>query len=417
LLLNESSPRLPALDGLRGIAILLVLVWHYFVCLLKAEPGSTTAYALACLRLTWSGVDLFFVLSGFLIGGILLDNRHSANCFKVFYIRRICRILPLYFLLLILFVVLLQSAPTTLSWLLKDPQPLWSYATFTQNFAIAFRNDWGSHWNAITWSLAIEEQFYLILPFVIRYWEPRKLPRLLIGAIAAAPLLRILLNHWRGEGDVFLAVYVLTPCRMDALLLGVFCAWIVRQKKFQEFLLTDQAKKVLHASFAILLIGAAFLTIKFPGMTSYAMSAFGYSWIALLYACLLLIVVTQKRSLLHYISSNGPLQRLGVISYGIYLLHQGTLGLTHGLILHQAPTIADVTGLLVTLLALALTVSVGVLSYNFFERPIVAIGHSFHYQGSTTLLGARSIRQLRLPFAAEQFARVRLRLGDRRSRP
>src|SRR6266446_4286628 len=97
---RKSSLRVPELDGLRGIAILLVIVWHYAVELFAREPGSTAAYGLAVLRLSWSGVDLFFVLSGFLIGGILIDNRGARNYFRVFYFRRVCRIVPLYYLCL-----------------------------------------------------------------------------------------------------------------------------------------------------------------------------------------------------------------------------------------------------------------------------------------------------------------------------
>jgi peptidoglycan/LPS O-acetylase OafA/YrhL len=380
LLPNEGSPRLPALDGLRGIAILLVLVWHYFVGLLhtEPEPGSTAAYALACLRLAWSGVDLFFVLSGFLIGGILLDNRHSANYFQVFYVRRVCRIFPLYFL--VLFVFLVQIAPTTtttLCWLVT----LLSYATFTQNFTMAFHNNFGS-WMEVTWSLAIEEQFYLILPFVILYCDPRKLPWFLIGAVVATPLLRLALNYWYGahDGVGFLAVYVLTPCRMDALLLGVICAWILRQQKLRQFLLIERARVILYAALATLLMGAAC-----PSWSSFGMSTFGYSWMALLYFCFLLIVVTQKSGLLHSIASNGLLQRLGLIAYGVYLLHQGILELTHGLFLHHAPTIANLVDALVTLLALLLTLSLAAVSYKWFEKPIVAMGHALKYQGSATL--------------------------------
>ena len=104
---NEGDKRIPELDGLRGIAIALILILHYFVVNIKADLGSTLAYFLACFRLTWSGVDLFFVLSGFLIGGILLDNRESTNYFRVFYVRRTCRIFPLYYVNLLLFFLLL----------------------------------------------------------------------------------------------------------------------------------------------------------------------------------------------------------------------------------------------------------------------------------------------------------------------
>jgi peptidoglycan/LPS O-acetylase OafA/YrhL len=377
LLVNQSSPRVPVLDGLRGIAILLVLARHCSA-MVQAEPGSILAYGVACLRLTW-GTDLFFVLSGFLIGGILLDNRFSDNYFEVFYTKRICRIFPLYFVFLILFVALLPAVPATLSWFVKaTPSLLW-YATFTQNFAMAIDNDMGAISIAPTWSLAVEQQFYLFLPFVIRYCDPRKLPWFLIGGILTAPLLRSTLNYWHGGGDLF-AVLVLTPCRMDALLLGTFCAWILRQQTLRQLLFVNWIGIVLHVPFAFLLIGAAFLTIKLGSPFSLGMSSFGYTWMALLHSCLLLIVVTQKRSLLHYITSNALLRRLGVISYGVFLFHFGIFGLVHGLILHQDPTIANVTDGLVTLLALMLTLGLAALSYEWFEKPFMTMVRTLNYR-------------------------------------
>src|SRR6266446_3030301 len=94
----DLSGRVPELDGIRGIAIGMVLVGHFFM--IVSRPGSLLAYALVPLRLMWSGVDLFFVLSGFLIGGILLDARDSSNYFRVFYTRRFFRIVPIYAVLL-----------------------------------------------------------------------------------------------------------------------------------------------------------------------------------------------------------------------------------------------------------------------------------------------------------------------------
>src|ERR1039457_4659242 len=97
--------RLPELDGVRGLAILLVLICHYLIEPSQVGAGTWKAYALAAFRLTWSGVDLFFVLSGFLIGGILYDARDSDSYFKTFYIRRIHRIFPIYFMWIACFFV------------------------------------------------------------------------------------------------------------------------------------------------------------------------------------------------------------------------------------------------------------------------------------------------------------------------
>src|SRR6516225_2852466 len=138
------SARIPALDGLRGIAIGLVLLRHAIFGVTSVEGIEThspfTSALVAAGQLTWSGVDLFFVLSGFLIGGILLDARESPRYFQTFYFRRAYRILPLYFVTLAIF--LFQHLPW-MSALMRPGrfQPLeipgWAYATFTQNFWMA----------------------------------------------------------------------------------------------------------------------------------------------------------------------------------------------------------------------------------------------------------------------------------------
>lgn len=134
--------RVPELDGLRGLAILLVLIWHYGLAVLKIPIGLFAGPLILILNLAWSGVDLFFVLSGFLIGGILLDNREAPYYFKAFYTRRIFRIFPLYFMWLAIFALVvllaLPSAPATpAAWLWGSPLPWWSYVTFTQNFVMS----------------------------------------------------------------------------------------------------------------------------------------------------------------------------------------------------------------------------------------------------------------------------------------
>src|SRR5260370_10007989 len=95
----DLSGRIPELDGIRGVAIGMVLIAHLFA--VASRPGSALAYALVPLRLDWTGVDLFFVLSGFLIGGVLLDARESSNYFRVFYTLRFFRIVPIYPVLLV----------------------------------------------------------------------------------------------------------------------------------------------------------------------------------------------------------------------------------------------------------------------------------------------------------------------------
>ena len=173
--------RHPELDGLRGCACLLVLAFHYLYQSLENDsPSKWKGSLLATLHLSWTGVDLFFVLSGFLLGGILLRHREAPNLFKVFYLRRACRILPLYFSWLSLFAFLSLILPATRFQCLNNARiPSWPYWVFCQNIFMAIKSSVGCTWLAPTWSLAVEEQFYLVLPLLITRVPHRHLPKIL----------------------------------------------------------------------------------------------------------------------------------------------------------------------------------------------------------------------------------------------
>lgn len=188
---DKEKTHIPELDGIRGVAISLVLAFHFFHEPAVVTPGGLAWHVLAPFRIGWTGVDLFFVLSGFLIGRILLDARGASNYFRTFYTRRFDRILPLYAVIVCvcyLQIVLLEHrfAPR-LSWMLQGRLPWFSYLFFVQNFWMAARNTLGTWGLGGTWSLAIEEQFYLTLPLLIWLFEPTKLKKYLIAAVIAAP--------------------------------------------------------------------------------------------------------------------------------------------------------------------------------------------------------------------------------------
>src|SRR5260370_19570686 len=173
--LRAEAGRIPELDGIRGIAIGMVLIAHCFA--IVSRPGSALAYALVPLRLDWTGVDLFFVLSGFLIGGILLDARESSNYFRVFYTRRFFRIVPIYAVLLVCagFTIYLSDARIFRRYeeMLTGRLPWWYFLTFAQNIGMSIHKVWGTFPLGVTWSLAVEEQFYLTLPLLIRFLDRR----------------------------------------------------------------------------------------------------------------------------------------------------------------------------------------------------------------------------------------------------
>ena len=208
---------IPALDGIRGIAIIWVVLhnatampfapasrgWH--VLPLLAQPG-------------WIGVQLFFALSGFLITAGLLDSRGSPHFFRDFYAKRALRIVPLYYTVLFVLLVLLP-------WLARPPAPfssahqapLWFFAAnWVESLPYGF---------AHFWSLAVEEQFYLLWPLVVVGLAPRGLLRACLWIAAGALLLRGALAAY---GVASWTLYVNTACRMDALALGApapaYCA-------------------------------------------------------------------------------------------------------------------------------------------------------------------------------------------------
>jgi peptidoglycan/LPS O-acetylase OafA/YrhL len=271
----------------------------------------------------------------------------------------------------------LIPATSPLASLYEQPLPLWAYATLTQNLVTAHSGTFGPLWLGITWSLAIEEQFYLLLPMIVRFVPSRRLPYVLVCAIMAAPLLRTLLFRFLPQGGF--AASVLMPCRADALLLGVLCAYLMRRERIAQFI-ADHMRH-LYSWFGVLLLGTVFLilTAPPPPALSSLMISFGYTWLALLYACLLLIAITEKRGILSGIARISPLRSLGGIAYGVYLFHQALHVLSHGLILGQSPQIRTLLDALVTLGALLLTLTVAQLSWTFFEKRIVALGHSVKY--------------------------------------
>jgi peptidoglycan/LPS O-acetylase OafA/YrhL len=372
---REQTSRLPQLDGLRGLAILLVLVWHYFVNLLLVGSDAWKP-AQRLLGFTWSGVDLFFVLSGFLLGGILLDESNSPNYFKAFYARRAFRILPLYSLL----VVLLAAAEVTglatradWSWMFARPLPLASYISFTQNFVTAARGDFGCSFLGVTWSLAIEEQFYLVLPWLLRAVPRPAQPSVLLTMVVAAPFFRLaalgLLPHGLVTG------FVLTPCRMDTLLLGVLLAWVLRDEEWKAKLAAR--RKIILALLAMAVMAALGYGFIDPG--PWLVATAGLSGAALLYAGLLWLCVTQPQTWFSRLCRWRVLRGLGGISYGVYLLHQPVSGAVHLLAGHDFPRLNGPADGCLTLAALAVTLTLAAASWRWFEKKLVRRGRSFTY--------------------------------------
>lgn len=361
----KSDTRVRELDGLRGIACLLVVLWH---CVIGASPpfrefiGPTLSAAAILLMV--GGVDLFFVLSGFLIGGILLDHRSAENFFSAFWRRRAGRILPVYVLLLATYVAALSlrphlDAPWLDDFLLLKPLPLWTYLTFTQNFAMTIAADPGALWVAITWSLAIEEQFYVVFPGLVRLMSRRALIFLALGCVVAAPIFRILSAR---AGGGFYALYFPTPGRLDALMCGVLVACIVRSDTALS--MARRLRPILDA------LAVAVLAALIDGHIVAAIPGAGFSLMAVMFSyAILRIFIADEKSRYRALLCTRPLVAVGLISYALYMYHQAVNGLVHGLLFGGTTIILTYRQFAAALLVLAISVTLAALSTRYFERP------------------------------------------------
>jgi peptidoglycan/LPS O-acetylase OafA/YrhL len=231
----------------------------------------------------------------------------------------------------------------------------------------------GPTWLSVTWSLAVEEQFYLTLPLLIRLCPPRRLPHLLGGLIVLAPILRLLTIRHVGST---VALFVLLPYRMDALLLGVLCAYLLRQESVRQYL---QRSQVVNRLFWVLLAGAFFMTFTQPQTLDLGMVSYGYSWFALLYTCFLILALTQPKGKLSRMARVAPLRTLGILAYGVFLFHDGINGVIFGLFLDHPPVLISRETILATLLSSVVTILLAHLSWHYFEKRLVSLGHRVKY--------------------------------------
>lgn len=377
----DLTGRIPELDGLRGVAIGLVLIQHYFIYHASVRPGSVFAYLQVPARLAWSGVDLFFVLSGFLIGGILLDAKSSANYFQVFYRRRFFRIVPIYAATLALawglnYLIKTGVAPR-IAWMSREAISWWPYLFFLQNFWMSFLTAAGVFGIGVTWSLAVEEQFYLTLPLLVRFLSRRGLLAALAAGVMIAPALRV--GLYVTHPHLYYSWFMLMPCRADSLLLGVTGALVMRDATCRAWLAGRQ-RLFSYIVLPVLLVGLAIFSLKAASAADFPMLSVGFTWLAVYYLVVLLYALLWRESWVSRCLRWAWLGWLGTIAYGTYLLHEFVLGLLHGIIWSRPPLTSSLSEFCVTVIALGVTLAICRLSWINFEKPLVKIGHRVNYR-------------------------------------
>jgi peptidoglycan/LPS O-acetylase OafA/YrhL len=264
-----------------------------------------------------------------------------------------------------------------LDWLANDALPPVAYLTFTQNVVMALRSTFGGMGLAVTWSLALEEQFYLLLPPLVLLVPPRWLPRVLIALIACAPLLRTALCVAWPERP--LLPFMLLPCRWDTMFLGVLVAIALRSPVATAWLRGHVGH--LWALGGLLFAGYVAGCVTRQHMLSPLLRTVGYSWLALLHTVVLLLaLLTPEGGVYRRLLAMRGLVRLGTLSYSVYLSHQLIAGLVHPLLLRNPyPSLDTPMEAVVTIVGLGLSLGLATLTWRLIERPALALGRRVQY--------------------------------------
>jgi len=243
-----------------------------------------------------------------------------------------------------------------------------------QNWGMAATGSFDRTGLGVTWSLAIEEQFYLTLPFVIRRITRRSLFYLLAAVICGAPILRALLIHYSAQGAI--AAYVLTPCRADALAMGVLCALLARNRRVWKYL--SSHRPLIYAAVGALGLCLVLLMSRGYGYWDKTLYGLDFSVLAYFYTAVLLIAVTGDDGFVRAVFCNPILMKLGLVAYGTYLLHYLCIEFFRFLaIRHGEPSAIVFIG--AQLLGVALAIAVAVISWRWFEKPLLRKGHAYRY--------------------------------------
>jgi peptidoglycan/LPS O-acetylase OafA/YrhL len=365
---------LAGLDGVRGLAIVMVMAVHFVGDATPHTVGQRLLVKAASFGLL--GVDLFFVLSGFLITGLLFDAKSRSHYFRNFYARRTLRIFPLYYLVLgALFV----------AWpLVVQPSPLLEQArahqvwlwTYTANFYIAAKSSWAaltyvSHF----WSLAIEEHFYLLWPLVVFSFRRETLERICVGVMVGGLALRIAAAL---AGMSELSISVLTPCRVDTLCCGGLLALLLRRGEGGEGLVRQSGRAALAIGATVVVLSAwcAATKIGLPVLHQLRNTLY-----ALFFAALALTSLQPRDTILGTIFQSASLRFFGKYSYGLYVYHGIFTWYLYEV--HAEDRLDAIVGNHALVIAaraalgVGVSVAVAVSSYHLFEKRFLALKSFF----------------------------------------
>lgn len=384
---HRKLEHLPELDGLRGIAILMVMSFHFLwfaegFGLFRISPAPLPQWLVALQYCGWAGVDLFFALSGFLITRILTHAKGRAGYFRNFYGRRILRIFPAYYTLLALWMLSRHWLPADVTATSDPTYPAWlsGYAT---NVLLTLQG-----WFCVPvplrhlWSLAIEEQFYLLWPLMLHLLSQRQSIFACVGLIGLSPLLRV---WYTGQGWGLDGAFLLMPCRLDSLAAGALIA-LLSDPEFHSYRLGRYLRAA--AAIALVLLVMLFVLCRGLGPEDRRVVTWGLLLLSILFASLVGLAAARDRPARPRRLLNAPwLRWFGQYSYGLYLWHQPVCVLLYArgfmalLARTYTPQWPGVFLLLIYATPLLASMAVAWISWRFCEEPLLRLKSRFPLAG------------------------------------
>jgi peptidoglycan/LPS O-acetylase OafA/YrhL len=378
---EDKGNHVPELDGLRGLAALCAVGYHYLFGPALAMKSFTILNTI--LEATPIALDTFFILSGFLIGGILLRSKESPNYYKTFYLRRFHRILPLYYCWIAVYMVLYFMVP---GWGMNHPTGystafvFGSFLFMCQNFFITIVES--TYIVSPTWTLAVEEHFYLLAPQAVGRLNRKRLGQVLWGVILIAPVLRIIVLKFLGHGDLWarIATRVWTPCHADALAIGVLLAIAWESEEKRQWL-RERSHLMPWGMLLFTAIGSVLLRMAYTNVphTYILTAAFAQMAMECSCLCLMIFVLTRPDSKFSAFLRSDRMRDVGKISYCLYIVHWGVLWLFVRFLLHTEFGGAPWRELLLAPFALAISFVIAKISWKYLEAPLVRRGHQYKY--------------------------------------
>jgi peptidoglycan/LPS O-acetylase OafA/YrhL len=350
------------LDGLRGISCLIVVITHNF--------GFNVFY-----QYGWLGVDLFFVISGFLITNILLDTVSSKNYLKNFYVRRVLRIFPLYYLLLVIFILILPQFYPFKDSLQYFTHNQWWFWLYAQNWLFIFDTPVDAKFLNHFWSLAVEEQFYLFWPLIVLWLKkPKKLIIFMLFVLIGLLLVRSLLWNMQLQNLNYTVFYRFT--RIDGICIG--CLMALTLKSDSKFI----SNNIAILTITLACINFLFYFLNRSNNFNFPYLAYvGFTTFSAMLGLLVNEIMQEKSKILNRLFSFYPFRFVGKISYGLYVFHWPIFLLTYSgfnrFFTHNITISSIISKNMASLCSTIVAFIVSIISYHFFELKFLKLKEKF----------------------------------------